>query len=314
MATSEAAQTSASSPSGLGPLIRLRLLNPNQLPSHPTLGSHDDGKGHISIDSFATNALDEAETFMTTYLPSKFELKGSDKRSPPSNAPVELFAKDIPSSSLPKHSGVPQGTTEHWFARKSVHENKAVAETANWPEFDDGLRRNHSQNEMGYTPDVVDAHEVLSWNSQLWESGGKIGQWEDVQMSVFEMCHKVPAPLNKRVFPVVVITARKATPPHNEPGCSFLVVQIPVSLEGVSNAKYHNVPKVTEGIYCAIERGELVEEGKKVMWQMATASDAKGVLPMWAQKMGVPGAVIKDVGLFIKWAEERRTKDGWHPE
>ena len=33
---------------------------------------------------------------------------------------------------------------------------------------------------------------------------------------------------------------------------------------------------------------------------MAVASDASGVLPMWAQKMGLPGAIAKDVGLFFK--------------
>ena len=33
---------------------------------------------------------------------------------------------------------------------------------------------------------------------------------------------------------------------------------------------------------------------------MAVASDASGVLPMWAQKMGLPGAITKDVGLFFK--------------
>jgi hypothetical protein len=27
---------------------------------------------------------------------------------------------------------------------------------------------------------------------------------------------------------------------------------------------------------------------------------------MWAQKMGVPGAVVKDVGLVIGWLEQRR--------
>lgn len=44
---------------------------------------------------------------------------------------------------------------------------------------------------------------------------------------------------------------------------------------------------------------------------MATASDAKGYLPMWAQKLGVPGAVVNDVGLFMKWtAENRASKQG----
>ena len=41
-------------------------------------------------------------------------------------------------------------------------------------------------------------------------------------------------------------------------------------------------------------------------WLMATASDARGVLPMWMQKMGTPGAVVKDVGLFMKWVQEKR--------
>ena len=39
---------------------------------------------------------------------------------------------------------------------------------------------------------------------------------------------------------------------------------------------------------------------------MATASDAKGNLPMFVQKFGVPGAVLKDVGFFIGWTEKRR--------
>lgn len=44
-----------------------------------------------------------------------------------------------------------------------------------------------------------------------------------------------------------------------------------------------------------------------IEWIMATTSDAKGWLPMWAQKMGVPGAVVKDVGLFVKWVSEHRS-------
>lgn len=44
-----------------------------------------------------------------------------------------------------------------------------------------------------------------------------------------------------------------------------------------------------------------------IEWIMATASDAKGWLPMWAQKLGVPGAIVKDVGLFVKWVLGRRS-------
>lgn len=85
-----------------------------------------------------------------------------------------------------------------------------------------------------------------------------------------------------------------------------MVVQIPVDTKNIDKAKYFKDSKVTNGVYCSIERGELVEGGAKVKWQMGTASDAKGILPMWAQKLGVPGAVVKDVGLFIDWCEKQR--------
>jgi hypothetical protein len=124
-------------------------------------------------------------------------------------------------------------------------------------------------------------------------------------MSIVEMVHHIPPPLNDRVFPVLVLTARTER--------DFLVVQIPVDTSKIPGAKYSSGKgeggkKVQEGMYTSIERGMLVEEGKKVKWQMATASDAKGILPMWAQKMGVPGAVVKDVGLFIEWTGKRRGK------
>lgn len=46
---------------------------------------------------------------------------------------------------------------------------------------------------------------------------------------------------------------------------------------------------------------ESAEPEAKIEWIMATASDAKGNVPLWMQKMSVPGAVAKDVGYFIKW-------------
>ena len=128
------------------------------------------------------------------------------------------------------------------------------------------------------------------------------------------MAHHIPPPLNNRVFSVVVATARfTATSP------SFIVVQIPVDVTKVPKALYSNgrhkqagdtaqkKKDITLGQYVSIERAELVADGPEVRWQMATASDAKGNLPMWAQKMGVPGAVVKDVGFFIDWTHKRST-------
>lgn len=39
---------------------------------------------------------------------------------------------------------------------------------------------------------------------------------------------------------------------------------------------------------------------------MATTSDAKGWLPMWMQKMGIPGAISKDVDFLMDWIREKR--------
>ncbi|KAK3698585.1 hypothetical protein LTR37_016912 [Vermiconidia calcicola] len=295
MATPSTSSTNAD----LGPFVRMHALNISRLPAHPDLASQQQGETK-DIQSFASAALEEANTFMTSYVPNRFDMKSTDKKSPPSTADVKLLSRDIPASELPKEvQGA--GEAESWFARSSLHENKATEGTASWEEFDFGCRVDHPQHEMEYTPDVQDAHEVLNWNSQLESSGRKFdGGWEDVHASIMEMVHHIPAPLNNRVFSVLVITARR--------GDSFVVVQLPVDAQGLPGTKYQDAPKLTGGQYVSIERGELVEDGKKTQWQMATCGDAKGVLPMWAQKMGMPGAVVKDVGLFIQWAADRRKK------
>lgn len=83
-------------------------------------------------------------------------------------------------------------------------------------------------------------------------------------------------------------------------------MQIPVDPQHLPNTKYMNESKIVRGIYTSVERGELLENDTKVRWQMATASNAGGSLPMWAQKMGLPGAVVKDVGFFMDWRQKER--------
>ena len=45
---------------------------------------------------------------------------------------------------------------------------------------------------------------------------------------------------------------------------------------------------------------------QNIDWFMATASDAKGWLPMFLQKLGVSSAIVKDVGLFVEYVKKRR--------
>lgn len=124
------------------------------------------------------------------------------------------------------------------------------------------------------------------------------------------MCHHIPGPLQNRVFSTLVTRGFTR-------GGAFIVVQIPVDISRLPAALYSNGKhtkagdsaqkrqSMTIGQYVSIERVKEQDDGN-VMWEMATASDAKGWLPMSVQKMGVPGAVVKDVGLFMKWVAQRR--------
>jgi len=243
---------------------------------------------------------------MTSYLPHTFKTKTKDKHSPPSTAPVELLSHEIPTAEIPesarpsKAAQSPSSPAETWFARTSIHENAAKPGTASWDEFDRGTRANHCEREDDYTPDVLDAHLVFDWSDELGKLGKKVGEWEDVGAEVREMCHRIPPPLDDRVFTVLCIWAKR--PARDD----WLVVQLPVDASGLPGVKYQDRPKITTGHYVSVERGELIDGGKNVKWQMGTASDAGGNLPMWAQKLGTPGAVVKDVGLFMQYCEEQR--------
>lgn len=283
-------QMSASTALGpLGPLVRMRALSPAELPSHPLLAKHQSAP--VPPTKFIADVLDEAHTFVTSYWPQHFTVKSKTKQSSPSTALVEILAHEIPQRQLARHST----NSEAWFARTSLHENAAKAGTASWEEFDAGLRQDHSIHETDYTPDCIDAHTVLSWDDQTL---GEVEGWGEVHVNVMEMCHQLPFPLNKRVFSVIVVTGKR----NDE----FVVVQIPVDLKDVPGTKYRGDSKFTSGMYVSVERGALADGGAKVKWQMGTASDAGGVLPMPVQKLGIPGAVVKDVGLFMDWCEKRR--------
>ena len=62
-------------------------------------------------------------------------------------------------------------------------------------------------------------------------------------------------------------------------------------------------------LYASVESCHIVaDQGVEMIeWTMATTSDAKGSLPIWTQKLGVPGAITKDVGYYMKWISERRS-------
>lgn len=216
---------------------------------------------------------------------------------------------------------------EHWFARKSVHKDLSSRNTthpgnASWNEFVYGLRDNHSKHEEDFTPNLFDAHHVCDWSEQVkaMESQGKIvgddgKKYSSVTMSIYEMCHATPPPTSARCFPVLVVTASVSSE-------EFIAVTVPINLGSDVSSSFYSSGKhlkegstpqqrkdVVLGIYAAVEtvKRRPVEgadhgvEGTEVEWIMATASDAKGNLPMWLQKKSLPGMLPKDVSYFMKW-------------
>ncbi|KAL8928286.1 MAG: hypothetical protein Q9208_001996 [Pyrenodesmia sp. 3 TL-2023] len=282
---------------------------------------------------FIKAILDQAVTFTDEIFPfscSPF----AEKSSPPSRAKVQLLKRD---GNPPWFTKIPWGLSkvprdmpqdldsmgEGWFARKSRHANRQEKGTARFSEFDYGLRVEHCEHEGQYTPDIFDTYKVLECKLQHEspdedEDGltsgdhANFGEYKDVSVSIYEMCHKLPPPLSTRVFPVLVVTAKTG---NN----AFVVVQRPVDIQCHPEAFYSNGRNLQEGdsdlkrrkpvlgVYTSIERCVLTENDE-IEWTMATTSDAKGWLPKPAQKMGVPGAIVKDVGFFMKWIEEERAK------
>jgi hypothetical protein len=242
----------------LGNLVRLQPLHINELPAHPLLNSliHDpkdvsneSSPSHITkikstdrpnLISFVEEVLDQAIMFVDDTLPNTFK-EGGLKKSPPSEAPVRLLSRSIGeadvraipwiNSSIPRHwSSNGKMPAEAWFARRSRHAHQSREGTADLGEFDFGLRHDHSTHEQDYTPDVFDSYKVLDWDAQIksaMDNGSSIDSYRDLNMSIFEMCHELPAVLSNRVFPVLVVTAKRA---EN----SFVVVQIPVDVSNLT--------------------------------------------------------------------------------
>lgn len=331
-------------------MIRLAALDVEELPDHPSFESNASGSTSASrpdLLSFALTLLDQGRDLL---LPTQFNLQfkhHSQKSSPPSNNEVEVLSSSVPASEI---ASLPWGTDdvprrkpsklsdEFWYARRSYHHNLSVRRnspgTASWDEFVYGLRDNHSKHEFDFTPTIYDAHHVINWNEELnsllstpASTLENAPSYTSATMSIYEMCHKMPATTSPRCFPVLVVTASVSA-------SEFLAVTLPVDISIFSGAFYSNKRNKKEGTdsqakksvqlanYVAVERvhkypkqtthtGHTHDEQKDVKhvheseeeieWVMATASDAGGAIPMVAQRMGVPGAIVKDVGLFLKW-------------
>ena len=139
-----------------------------------------------------------------------------------------------------------------------------------------------------------------------------------------EMRHKIGKPLKDRTFPVLQMTCSAmapaaavdgetpdaaATQHHEKP--EFLVVSVTVSdFDRAPSAELSREKGVVLAAYASVERIRKLPESGEIEWIMATASDAKGILPLFLQTKAIPGQIAKDVGMFLGWINKERAKKG----
>ncbi|PNH32054.1 hypothetical protein VD0002_g5640 [Verticillium dahliae] len=193
---------------------------------------------------------------------------------------------------------------ETWACRRSVHADAATRGTASWREFAGCFLERHQASERAFTPGVVGSREGARWAGAAGVDVHVAGEvWACEVLCVQEMRHAMPGGLLRdRVFGTVMVAA--AARGRDE----FVVVSVPLrDLRGSDLGGLVEEKGVVVGAYVSVERIRRIERGQ-IEWLMATASDAKGVLPMWVQTRAVVGVVAKDVELFLSWIADRRDK------
>ncbi|CAG8981697.1 hypothetical protein HYALB_00006570 [Hymenoscyphus albidus] len=310
----------------LGPWVRLEGISFKQLPpgakgitnsTSPAQGS-EDRSGSVqapSVESFIQSVLSESIGFIDGVAPKSgsattWKMKGTPKTFSSSAAPVQLYEWTVPGKQLDQVEGMSQfsadRSSEFWCCRRSVHRNISENGTASWEEFRHNFKDNHAESEKAFTPTVIEARQAMKWDTtgMTVEASGE--KWENILVAVEEMKHRIePKPLNNRTFPVIQITADLVGAQE------FIVVSIPLNdFEKSPYSEFAKDKSLVIAAYTSIERIRILPANSDIEWIMATASNAKGVLPQWMQNLAVPGAIAKDVDFFMSWIPSQRRTVG----
>ncbi|TQN73071.1 hypothetical protein CSHISOI_02412 [Colletotrichum shisoi] len=290
----------------LGPLVRLWGIRTEQLPASSATKA-DLTPLLIAVLQEAVPFIDAVAPKDGTARPNEWKAKGT-KTFPESTAPVEQYERIISAVELEKEAArnqLPNNnsiSTETWACRRSVHKDRPGKGTAAWEEFVKCFKDDHVEAEKAFTPNVMETREALMWDCQgvVVEEAGLL--WEDFKVGVSEIKHKLGMPLKNRVFPELIVSAKARGVDE------FVVVSMPVTdLAESDHGQLVKDKGVVVGAYVSVERVRRLPTGA-IEWIMATASDAKGMLPVWIQAKAVLGVVSKDVALFLGWIAEEREK------
>ncbi|KAF2259832.1 hypothetical protein CC78DRAFT_51114 [Lojkania enalia] len=149
------------------------------------------------------------------------------------------------------------------------------------------------------------------------------------------MFHRMPGPITHRVFTQLVISANNTKYVQNRkfPVQELYVVQFPMdvstipapflqSRSHVDNRDKFMVPTVHQaskfrnkclvrGMYTSVENMYANNRRGELVWSMATASDARGRLPLWAQNRAIPSKIAKDVRFVLKYMVNIENRNEW---
>ncbi|KAM5355977.1 hypothetical protein ACJ41O_002623 [Fusarium nematophilum] len=293
-----------------GPLVRLWGIHPSKLP--PVGAQTEDLKALLAsiavealpfISSVPSEAPPSVEPIADLHQPRELWKPKSVKTFQGSTATVHLFERSVDAETLTtvaqSHPTLAVGRIqpEAWALRRSTHLGNREPGTAAWDEFVRCFKEEHAKAEKAFTPSVVSTSRLQEWDCAGIETEVDGTTWTDWTLRREEAVHQLPGPLSRRLFPVLQATA--AAQGRRE----FLVVQIAIQ-ENDGEATHEGAIRAA---YTSIERIRELEGGR-IEWVMGTTSDAKGLVPMWVQRMALAGEIAKDVGMFLRWVAEEREK------
>ncbi|KAG5972120.1 hypothetical protein E4U56_006345 [Claviceps arundinis] len=297
-------EAESAAPPGAGRFVRLWGLDTSDLPPSAT--------PHKELAPFLTAALHEALAFIddvptdATSTDSAWRPDGVKKFSN-SAALVNLYKRVVPVKHLKLamrgHDSAncvkPRRLrAETWSLRRSVHEDAEIPGTAGWKEWYRCFKEDHALAEKDFTPSVLSYRRMKSWKCKDLKIVQGDHTWTNITLRWEESVHKLPFPLQKRVFPVLQITASDE---NHVDAAEFVVIQI-----AVRDIDAPGRNRAVLGAYTSVERLRRTANG--VEWIMGTVSDAGGIIPLALQKLAIPGQIAKDVDMFLTWIAEERKK------
>ncbi|KAJ5496991.1 hypothetical protein N7463_008978 [Penicillium fimorum] len=254
------------------PLIQLEPHLFTSLPRHPDLPGDANTP---DLRGFIQAVLLEAQPLLNQF-PSTLKADCKLRSSPPSKAKVKLSrgwrTLHAPQGSKPK--------MEFWVCRQSDHQdsNRLPGTVSLW-EFHDGLRYNHAEHEMEYTPSVTSVKQLLKWNEpRQWDSNEPITAGNmsykhfEVELNLIVHTFHPRALIRPRAFISWTVSATFASSYQStrvNPDYGFITVQIPFYLtkpiipgsqyEGIYAQIMDAVPRrVVFAYYASVERVELL--------------------------------------------------------